>query len=298
MTGKGADEHFAGYPYFPAEFLRQSDLSRPKRPLATNHVLREGMQSAVAAEMKTIFRNIGATEHEELPDGDALADVKGSTMPETLLAWHPTTGLFAPWVREQHRGLDFRDTVMASHSPEVQAKMRSRWHPLHTAQYMWNQNSLANELLSCLGDRTEMTHSVEARTPFLDHHLTEYVNRVPQSVKLTYTPVQKTAELEQGPIWKSSGLVLQSLTEKWILREAVRPHINDELYKRKKHPFLAPTRWPTGRALHRLFGGPLTREAVKGLGFLEYAVVEEALGRAFGDKARGRSGRFCMFARG
>lgn len=50
-------------------------------------------------------------------------------------------------------------------------------------------SSLANVLLSCLGDRTELARSVEARTPFLDHHLTGYVDGLPPSVKMRYTPV-------------------------------------------------------------------------------------------------------------
>lgn len=38
---------------------------------------------------------------------------------------------------------------------------------------------------------------------------------------------------------------MQSLTAKWILREAVRPYNTDELYRRKKHPFLAPVAGPS-----------------------------------------------------
>lgn len=252
------------------------------------------MQRAVDAERKTIFRRMGAAE---LPDSVALADASASTMLETLVLFHPTTGLFAPWVREQYEGLDCRNTIMASLSPEARAKIRSRWHPLHTAQYMWNKVHLTNVLLTCLGDRTEMAHSVEARTPFLDHHLTEYVDKLPPSVKIAYTPVHEDEQLEQGPPRKDAGLALQSLilTQKWILREAVRPYITDELYKRKKHPFLAPTRWPQGGPLHRLFEGLLTREAVEGLGFLDYAVVEEALEQAFADKADARAFRTLVY---
>ncbi|KAI4153206.1 MAG: hypothetical protein L6R39_001637 [Caloplaca ligustica] len=297
LTGEGADEHFAGYSYFTPDFLREPDLSQPDSPLTSNSELRESMYSAVDGEIKALFRNIGATQHEDLPDSEALADANGSVMPATLVLWHPTTQLFAPWVREleEYDGLDCRDTVMASLAPEARAKMRSLWHPMHSAQYMWNKSSLANVLLSCLGDRTEMAHSVEARTPFLDHHLTEYVNKLPPSVKLAYSPVQNEEQSEQGPLWKNAGSALQSLKEKWILREAVRPYITDELYKRRKNPFLAPTRWPQGGALHRLFQGLLTREAVEALGFLDYAVVEEALERAYSLKGDTEAFRLLVY---
>lgn len=89
----------------------------------------------------------------------------------------------------------------------------------------------------------------------------------------------------------------QSLTEKWILHEAVRPYIIDKLYERRTHPFLAPTRWPQSGALHTLFKGLLTCDAIEGLGFLDYAVVQEALGRAFGDKADAKAFRKLVFVR-
>ena len=96
-----------------------------------------------------------------------------------------------------------------------------KWHPLHAAEYVWQKGHLANIFLTCLGDRTELAHSIEARTPFLDHHLTEYVNALPPSVKIRWDAERK------------------QFTEKWILREASRPFITEELYKRKKHVSLS-----------------------------------------------------------
>ncbi|KAF2129728.1 glutamine-hydrolyzing asparagine synthase [Dothidotthia symphoricarpi CBS 119687] len=276
LTGEGADEHFAGYPYFPAEFLREPDLALPSSPLAANPALREGMQRAADNEMRAIWKSIGA-------------DGSGESFADSLLAWHPRATLFAPWVRASHANVDYLATLRSSYAPDVRDKMATRWHPLHTAEYMWNKNSLANVLLSCLGDRTEMAHSVEARTPFLDHHLADYVNNLPPSVKLAYTPINNDQSQEEssnhGPVWKASGKALQSLTAKWILREAVRPYITDELYRRKKHPFLAPTKWPHGGPLHCTFVQLLTRDAVDQLGFVDYAVIEHSLEIAFGDKA-------------
>ena len=163
--------------------------------------------------------------------------------------------------------------------------MQSRWHPLHTSMYMWNKNSLANFLLSCLGDHMEMAHSVEARTPFLDHHLTEYVNRLPPSVKLRYSADTASENGELGPIWTKSSIALQSLNEKWILRQAVRPYITDELYKRKKHPFLAPTRWAKDGSLHRKFKMLLTQDAAEELGFVHWEAIQDAMEIAWSEMA-------------
>lgn len=88
------------------------------------------------------------------------------------------------------------------------------WHPLHVALYAEGKSTLPNSLLNQLGDRNEMAHSIEGRLPFLDHKLAEYLNSLPPSVKIR--PFRK----EDGS-WKFS--------EKWILREAVKPFITDEL---------------------------------------------------------------------
>ncbi|QPH02996.1 hypothetical protein C2857_007216 [Epichloe festucae Fl1] len=287
LTGEGADEHFAGYPYFPGEFLREADEAMPKSQLSQNSDLRNDMFISVQREMKGIWQKSGATAYKDRPAFASIAGVGATDMSDNLLAWHPTALIFASWLQNLQINQDCRKTVLDSHPSDVQAKMRSRWHPLHTAMYMWNKSSLANVLLSCLGDRTEMAHSVEARTPFLDHHVTEYVNRLPPSVKLRYSAdaATDTDTEELGPIWTKSTVALQSLDEKWILRQAVRPYITDELYNRKKHPFLAPTRWAVDGPLHGKFKTLLTQEAVEDLGFVNWTTIQKAMENAWGETA-------------
>ena len=62
----------------------------------------------------------------------------------------------------------------------------------------------------------EMAHSVEGRVPFLDHHLVEVIRSQPVTQKI------------------------RGMTEKYVLREAVRDVITDTVYRRQKHPFLSP----------------------------------------------------------
>jgi asparagine synthase (glutamine-hydrolysing) len=91
--------------------------------------------------------------------------------------------------------------------------------------YTWSKTLLPNYILNVLGDRMEMAHSVEGRVPFLDHHVVEVARNLPISQKI------------------------HDMTEKFVLREAVRPVITDTVYRRQKHPFLAPpaTLNPRGR---------------------------------------------------
>ena len=45
--------------------------------------------------------------------------------------------------------------------------------PLHQSLYMWAKTVLPGYILTMLGDRMEMAHSIEGRVPFLDHHVVE-----------------------------------------------------------------------------------------------------------------------------
>ena len=62
----------------------------------------------------------------------------------------------------------------------------------------------------------EMSHSIAGRVPFMDHHVAEYLQRVPVSLKI------------------------RGMTEKYILREAVKDVVTKTVYERQKHPFLSP----------------------------------------------------------
>lgn len=157
---------------------------------------------------------------------------------------------------------DPQDVIAADIPPHIVKNMQEKWHPINAAQYIWTKNHLPNQFMSCLGDRTEMAHSIEGRTPFLDHKLTEYVNQIPPSLKIRY----------QGG---------ERFVEKHILREAMKPYITREIYERAKHPFSAPFTYPAGGPLHDLFKGLITEENVRRLGFVGWEKAKTLVRRAF-----------------
>ena len=53
--------------------------------------------------------------------------------------------------------------------------------------YLWSKTALPGFILSVLGDRMEMAHSIEGRLPFLDHHVVETVRGFPASAKIRGT---------------------------------------------------------------------------------------------------------------
>jgi asparagine synthase (glutamine-hydrolysing) len=116
-------------------------------------------------------------------------------------------------------------------------------------QYAWIKNMLAPYLLTVLGDRPELGHSIEGRTPFLDHHLFEAARHIPDRFKI------------YGGV------------EKYVLREAFRERVTEAIYSRKKWPYSAPPLWiEKGRypGLDALIEKYLSREAIEKSGIFNY----------------------------
>lgn len=260
LTGEGADEHFGGYPTYLADFLREPDHSWKAHNTLPEH-LREAHFNKAEAEAKAYYESVGADSSTR---GPSLARrmLNNISTVSSMAAFQPD--LFSHWTNTAYGETDPQQTIATSHSPLTRQKIQHSWHPLHSAQYIWSKAHLTNIFLTCLGDRTEMAHSIEARTPLLDHELTSYVNTLPPSAKICYKPDE------------------DRFVEKWLLREAAKPFITRELYERKKHPYSAPTAFAKGGPLEELLAGLVTRGAVEGLGFVDWKRCEGLVGRAFG----------------
>jgi len=100
-------------------------------------------------------------------------------------------------------------------SLDVRGQLTGR-DPVHQSLYLWSKTMLPGYILTMLGDRMEMAHSVEGRVPFLDHPLVELIRSQPVTQKIN------------------------GMTEKYVLREATRDVITDTVYRRQKHPFMSP----------------------------------------------------------
>lgn len=81
---------------------------------------------------------------------------------------------------------------------------------------------LPNHLLMKV-DKASMSQSIEARVPYLDHKLIEFVYSLPQEYKL-----------------KGSRFNTRAANEKYILREVAKKYLSDDIVTRKKRGFLLP----------------------------------------------------------
>jgi len=204
LTGEGSDEIFGGYPMFRQDMVRFHS---------------EGSSSEKDANMKTIrARNPVANflmSGEQQPDIAAAEGALGFT-PSLLKTWAARGNLISPLLSKQFKSeFEGRDPHRAFLNGIDLRAVRGRQN-ISQSLYLWTKSALPDILLNHLGDRMEMAHSIEGRTPFLDHQLVSAVNRMPIEMKI------------------------RGITEKYVLREAARPYLTQTVYERQKHPFIAP----------------------------------------------------------
>lgn len=245
LTGEGADEQFGGYPLFLPDFLREEG---------------DNKDQAVAEATKVVKKSYDMIGADSSHFDNTRPPLPLST-PAAMSAFTPAPSLF-----KRPSATSPLETIALNLTPQIHRSINLLWHPLHSAQYVWQKGHLANQFLSCLGDRVEMSHSVEARTPFLDHPLTEYINGLPPNLKI------RARKSENGGT---------EYVEKYALREATKEFVTEEVYKRRKYPYTAPTTYPIGGPIHRLLDRLVTKDKVNGLGFLRWEEVEKLKELAF-----------------
>ena len=258
INGQGSDEIFGGYNIFLPDFLREADetfsgsvLSDQQRKQETDKV-EAGLNVLYGGKLDLSGSSV------------ARRQLNNILTPAQMAAAYPDLPLKASF-DSTNNGTDTQLVYAENIDGLMLEKITRKWHPLHTAQYIFIKAHLQNLLLSNLGDRGEMAHSIEGRTPFLDHHLTEYVNDLPPSMKIRRD--------NQGQ-W----------VEKYALREAAKPFITDEIYNKRKHPYSAPLEFPRNGPLYELLKGLVTYENVNELGFLNPDGIADLVDIAFEEK--------------
>ena len=207
LTGEGSDEILGGYAHFRRDMLLYNNEGEDP--------------SEVAKLLDDLERLNPVSRGLLLPDGEAkpLDNVKRvlGFVPSWIETFSARSAkmqeLFAEEFWSTYSERSGYQALLSS--IDVRGQLIGR-DPVHQSLYLWSKTFLPGYILTMLGDRMEMAHSVEGRVPFLDHHLVELVRSQPVTQKI------------------------HGMTEKYVLREAVRDVITDTVYRRQKHPFLSP----------------------------------------------------------
>lgn len=258
QTGEGSDEHFGGYSAFRADVIREPDNSWP-----ASHFPEERRKKVLEEAQGETFINWDHSIHD--PPGSTKRMLNYTTMDRHLSKFIPLH--FASWT---DNGSDFDQATVIAEMIDGRTRynIEHKWHPLHTSEYLWTKSAFPNILLRYVGDNVDMVHHVESRTPFLDHELTEYANTIPPSLKMRYD--------HQNNSWH----------EKHVLKEAMRPFITDEVYYRRKHPYLGPLMFKECGPLHKMCQRVITKDNVDLLGFLDWECVKTVVEKGWVGKDR------------
>jgi asparagine synthase (glutamine-hydrolysing) len=207
ITGEGSDEILGGYPHFRRDVLLYN---------------REGQDPQVIEELlRWLEEHNTVSRGLLLPDGDVgdLSAVKRvlGYVPSWIETFSSRSVKVRPllggWFQDKYGHREGEYNILDDTDVLRQLKGRDA---LNQSLYLWSKTVMAGYILTMLGDRMEMGHSIEGRVPFLDHKVVELIASQPVNQKV------------------------RGMTEKYVLREAVKDVITDTVYKRQKHPFLSP----------------------------------------------------------
>jgi asparagine synthase (glutamine-hydrolysing) len=216
LTGQGADELFAGYIgyRFDGAGLRGS-----------GHY---GLEAALEYEIRERLWGDPNLFYET--DQYAFKEVK--------------TALYSEQLNRSYDDFDCLNFPLVNKD-----RLRNR-HSVHQRSYLDFKLRLADHLLTDHGDRMAMANSVEARHPFLDLDLVQFVQTIPPRLKLN------------------------NLVEKYILKRAARDLVPRSILEKEKFGFRAPAGTFLSKANSELIGDLLSFERIKQQGYFDPYVVE------------------------
>jgi asparagine synthase (glutamine-hydrolysing) len=205
LTGEGADEVFGGYDLFKEAKIRRFWA----------RFSQSTMRPRLLDKLYPYLRNSPAatramTDRFYAQGMDQVADPCFAHLPR----WSTTRRSWQFFSKEVRADLGENDHVARARArlPDEIANFL----PIGRDQYVEAHTLLSGYLLNSQSDRVAMANSIEGRFPFLDHRVIEFASRLPPSLKIN------------------------GLTEKFLLKQAMRDLLPESIAKRTKQPYRAP----------------------------------------------------------
>jgi asparagine synthase (glutamine-hydrolysing) len=207
LTGEGSDEWFGGYSYFRIRKIWDFEQTHPsfgknalklfldrEMGMSLNHL--DGESVSFNSTLSDFFSGKVPAMLARLAKKRFYRHIVGENLDNQVKL---IAGSIANQLRQENPAFQFSDWDLNS------------WMSIRT--------DLLHYILSNVGDRQEMFHSIEGRTPFLDTKVANLVGQI------------------------QTNTLLRGLTEKYILRKVGRRYLNMEHSQRGKKPFFAPMKY-------------------------------------------------------
>ena len=239
LNGDGGDESFAGYDwYIIARRIQRGDLI----PLWLRQWLSAGLQC-----LPRRWR-----QHQPLRKLTRLAAVMAKEPAGRHARWPRS---FAPEDRWELYTEEYRTTLVGSDPEAFFVDVFARTDAQNCTDAALNADVnlyLANDLLVKM-DRATMAHALEARSPFLDHKLMEFVARLPTEFKL------------------------QGVQKKRLLKAMLRGQLPDVVLDRPKMGFSVPLAHWFRHELHDMAHDLLLSDRSLNRGYFNTTVIPQML---------------------
>jgi asparagine synthase (glutamine-hydrolysing) len=261
QVGEGSDEIFAGYDWFRTYLRIQERFWRhaERAPVAARRAAGALAQPLVDKAFKKrlateLIRRLGA--NESLFQGGLM--IFDETMKAKVLS---------PEMRVRYNGFSTYDVVRRYQEAIATARPQSDYAARMT--YLELKLRLP-ELLLMRVDKITMATSVEARVPFLDHHLIEYAMGLPRNLKV------------------------KGNTGKHILKRALESVLPADVLYKPKRGFGAPVReWfrgPEGEDLTE----QLMNSSIRERDFFDYAFIQRLIDEHRGEARDWSANLWCL----
>ena len=239
LGGDGGDELFAGYPTFQAHLLADFYLHLPK-------ILRHSFLEPLAKKLPVSHANISF-------DFKVKRFLRG--------VYHN------PYIRQQiWLGAFTPSELQCLLLPEIQRECELssiyfplerylkdlKGTPLENILYLYSKLYLQDDILVKV-DRASMAHSLEARAPFLDFELVEFIQRIPMK-------------------WKLHGL-----TTKYLLKRILRNKLPHSILQRPKKGFGIPVAQWLRSDLKPLIAELFSQKRIEKEGLFSYPYIKSLI---------------------
>jgi len=251
LSGEGADELFAGY----------------------GQIMRNAFDYDHLALHSSGFEGLGLGPEEGRDLTAALRKRYGSLeVPPISAFFMDRYSYMSNDLRNRLLTQDFRDETAENKARTYIGEMLEGLDGVDSIdRYLWTfEKAHLPGLLSRL-DNATMAASVEARGPFLDHRLVEYVSQLPSELKMKWRSANAQRE---GRVLTAEDISDNLDIPKYILRKAFEELLPPEVTWRKKEAFSVPLEKLSRHEFEEFILGTLTTQECRERGVVNSAEIE------------------------
>lgn len=244
LTGEGADEILAGYLFHQAVSL--ADHYRQWVPERLHRAcIKPMIQAMPVSLLNAAFNYPGYLGNSGKQRLISFLELARTNHPEQLLKFFTT--LFDPPEKERL----FTERLLSTHAQDHLSQTSKKGSVLDQLLMLQYADWLPDNILM-RQDKMSMAHGLEARVPFLDHKLVEFMETVPDHLKL---------KLPRNKV---------------LLRNYAANNGIKKAAKRKKNAFYFPMEaYAKTQSFQDLLASTLSENKVKNRGLFNYGVIRD-----------------------